>query len=185
MEQEPHVIFMNPQTENLQNLYELVEKLARQLNKNKEQRQRLLREVDVLASKAQRGLGTSDFRKDARVVEEFLKRRGAGTGGGDGVESLRAQNSRLRALLAEKQCNNDATLGLLAHHENSLALVVRLLREDVFQHHAALVARCRRAFNERLCAAEDSEFRAYLENATSLQALIDISRVYQALLRLP
>ncbi|AET40517.1 Far7p Ecym_6125 [Eremothecium cymbalariae DBVPG len=188
MEQEPHVMFMNPQTENLKNLYDLVQNLSELLNKNKQERNKLLREIDVLANRMHQSVSPKDYAKDVRVFDIFLKRRGIECEGngeeGINLEYVWEQNKRLRAVLDQKSMLNRETSRLLGYHENSLAQVVKLLRDDVFKYHIELIEKCRRVFNEKVCQIEDLEFKAYIENISDIQDLINMSKVYQSLLRL-
>ncbi|AMD21819.1 HFL037Wp [Eremothecium sinecaudum] len=187
MEQEPHVIFMNPQTENLQKLYELSQKLSGVLQARKQETRNLIRQIDTLARKSNEEEETKAFKKDLRVSELFLKQRGIECGKNgpvDNIDALKEHNKKLTDLLTQKTKSNEETVHLLRFHEDSLSMVVKMLRDDVFNYHIQLVEKCRKIFNQRVCEVEDQEFSAYLDNITSLQELIDISRAYQSILRL-
>lgn len=188
MEQDPHLVFMNPQTENLQKLYQLVGELSSILNRNKIESNKLLQHIDTLANKLARDNGINNFQRDAHLVKNFLKQRGIeselNTGDDIRLETFKKQNQQLKRILDQKNKTNRETLKLLEYHEDSLGIVVKLLRNDVYKYHTQLIQKYKNIFNKCIGEVEDEEFKKYLENICDLQDLINISRVYQTLFRL-
>lgn len=185
---EQQVMFMNPQTENLQHLYELVGKLSRQLVENKEKRAHLLRDIDILSHELDKSKAKTRRDNNIPLFKSFLKQRGYGisevANEAEDLQTLRSQNTLLKHLLQEKVVLNNETLALLRVHEHSLNAVVQFLREDVLEYHRKLVSKCRQLFIQQLVTLEDKEFLEYLQNVSGLQELIDLSEIFRSLLRL-
>ncbi|SCU90799.1 LADA_0F06480g1_1 [Lachancea dasiensis] len=188
------VIFMNPQTENLEYLYSLVRKIAQQMKENKLKRNDLLKEIDVLVKEVNSSQPKSGMRDpNLSVISNFLKQRDidvedrrqrSDTTSDPELACLQEQNAILRKMFQEKCCYNNETLALLKVHEEYLAEVVSLLRGDVLSYHQSLVEKCREIYDGRLCLLEDEEFGHYIGGIDNLQELLEISEIFRGLLRL-
>ncbi|SCW00009.1 LAFE_0B07426g1_1 [Lachancea fermentati] len=183
------VVFMNPQNENLDHLYDLIHQICRQMDENKQKRARLLRDVDVLANQLNARSGNENI-GDANipVISDFIARRDHTAASTIGVEStrigmLRKQNDILRKMLRNKCLVNNETLNLLKIHEEYLSDAVTLLRQDVLSYRQDLVQRCRSLYEDGLIPLEDREFDEYLLNVMNIQELLDLSSAFRALLR--
>lgn len=186
------VLFMSPQTENLEYLYSLMDRISQQMTGNKKKRADLLREIDVLVNEVNRS-GNKQRAHDPNVgvIRNFLKHRNVDleeiTEPNDEedkeLRQLRMQNTELKKMLVDKCHSNNETLSLLKVHENYLSDVVSLLRRDVLSYHQELIGKCRLLYEDRVCTLEDSEFKAYMENISDLQELLDVSQVFRMLLR--
>ncbi|SCU82884.1 LAMI_0C01244g1_1 [Lachancea mirantina] len=185
------VVFMNPQAESLDCLYSLAGRLTRQLAENKAKRDKLLRDIDVLAREVNVRAEDQGEVKDENipVINAFLQRRNKNIYEWDGetnnkVDVLRQQNVALREMLNKKKESNLETMALLKLHEKSLIDVVAVLREDVLSYHQELLEKCRSLYERRVFQAEDTEFRQYMENVKDVEQLMDLSKIFRALLRL-
>lgn len=190
-QQQQQPLYMSPQAENLSQMYLLVEKLVKQLQANRQEKQRVLWNVDVLARQLNKK-SESDFGKnDIVLFNRFLSQRAQPS-----VEDTRAdlndsrdkvlelQNERLRKVLEDKRTLNRETMRLLREHEDGLEQVVTLLRGDVMRYHQMFIRRVQKKFNEEMIPREDHEFELYLDNVKEVQELMDISKLYRVLLRL-
>ncbi|SCU80387.1 LAME_0B02894g1_1 [Lachancea meyersii CBS 8951] len=188
------VVFMSPQTENLDYLYSLVDRVSQQMTENKKKRAALLREIDVLVNEVNRSsLKKPPRDTDFEVISSFLKQRNIqvqepvthrSRSDAEEIENLREQNSVLKSMLQEKSNNNNEMLTLLKVHEGCLSDVVSLLRRDVLSYHQGLINKCRELYQDRICVLEDEEFKEYMENVTDVQELLDMSEIFRLLLRM-
>ncbi|CEP63964.1 Far7p LALA0_S09e06480g [Lachancea lanzarotensis] len=188
------MVFMSPQTENLDYLYSLVEKVSHQMTENKKKRAELLRGIDVLVNEVNRTSSkTEPPDMNWAVISNFLKQRNIQVddipamtqhNGSGEMECLREQNRILKQMLGEKQSNNNEMLLLLKVHEGCLRDVVSLLRRDVLSYHHELILKCRQLYKDRICVLEDEEFQHYMNNVSDVQELLDVSEIFRLLLRL-
>lgn len=203
--QQPQQLFMSPQTENLSYMYSLVQKLTEQLKTNKEKKEQLLWEVDILSKqlssrfkKPQTAAGV-DF--DVVIFQKFLDQRNnliekgtdedksgfypcEGADSGTRIAVLKRQHKELAKVLDSKTKLNTDTFSLLTYHEDGLVEIVRHLRAEVLQSHENFIKKVRNKFTGEMILKEDEEFKVYLENIEEVQKLIDISTAYRLLLRL-
>ncbi|SCU81923.1 LAFA_0C07998g1_1 [Lachancea sp. 'fantastica'] len=192
---DPQMVFMSPQTENLDYLYSLVDKVSQQMTENKNKRAELLREIDVLVNEVNR-TSSKKAPRDTNwaVISNFLKQRNiqvddtamtqSNRSEAFEVEKLQKQNQILKAMLEEKRGNNNEMLALLKVHEGCLSDVVSLLRRDVLSYHQGLISKCRELYEDRICVLEDEEFKQYMRNVSDVQELLDMSEIFRLLLRM-
>ncbi|KAG0677254.1 hypothetical protein C6P41_000814 [Kluyveromyces marxianus] len=204
------VLFMGTQTENLEYMYKLVHELSNQLQENKKLRDSILEDMDTLAKRANRG--STEISADINVAQQFIDQRiiasrpanGGGGSGGDGgdddididnannptnesystLEHVTRQNKQLKEILSRQQGRNTIVLGVLREHDENLQRSVTLLRDEIHMYHMTIIKWYRDLANKTLFEAEDAQFRSYLDSISDLQQLLDLSRVYRALLQL-
>lgn len=205
---QPQQLYMSPQTENLNYMYSLVDKLIDLLKKNKQKKESLIWDVDVLSKQLSKRFnnrelkGKDDF--DVVIFQKFLDQRDNVLGDEhvsdkdsdsddipqncdteeDRLTMLRRQNQQLQKILDSKTRLNDDTLSLLDYHEDALNEIVRHLRLDVLKSHEVFIEKIREKFNHEMVPKEDEEFKVYLENIKEVQKLMDLSHAYRLLLRL-
>lgn len=190
-QQQQQPLYMSPQTENLNQMYVLVERLVNQLQANRKEKERVLRNVDVLSKQLNSHLPSEKGRNDAVLFDRFLSQRVAlsdkdlsETTSANTTKALQRQNEQLRRVLDAKKNLNAETMGVLRVHEDALEQVVALLREDVARYHQSFVDRVRDKLNTELIPLEDKEFSLYWDNINDVQQLIQLSEIYRSLLRL-
>lgn len=194
-QQQQQQLYMSPQTENLNQMYLLVDKLAKQLRHNKVRKQRLLTNIDTLSTQLNKEAGAKskaakpdEPQSAITLFKRFLEARDTFVDvkkdDHDDIALLRAQNESLKKVLKDKIYYNKMTLGLLEDHEDGLTTVVAMLREDVFQYYTQFTQRVRQRMEQEAIPSEDAEFSLYLHNIRDVQKLMDISALYRLLLRM-
>ncbi|CAR28467.1 hypothetical protein ZYGR_0S00980 [Zygosaccharomyces rouxii] len=202
-QQQPQQLYMSPQTENLSYMYSLVERLMDQLQTNKQRKEQLLWDVDVLSKQLSQKFNKSEVKGkddlDVVIFQNFLNERDnllddgdndndddkqGSDAGGNRLTILKRQNEQLKKIFESKTRLNGDTLSLLYYHEDALNEIVRHLRSDVLKSHEVFIERVRSKFNNEMIPKEDAEFSFYLENVKEIQKLIDFSQAYRSLLRL-
>lgn len=191
-QQQQQPLYMSPQTENLSQMYVLVDRLVRQLQANRKEKEQVLRKVDVLSKQLNKQSPTEEGKNDAVLFDRFLSQRVAlsqndineTANDSDTVEILQRQNEQLRKVLGAKTNLNKETMDVLRVHEDALEQVVALLRDDVAKSHQSFVNRVRSKLNDELIPLEDKEFSLYLDNINDVEQLIQVSEIYRSVLRL-
>lgn len=191
-QQQQQPLYMSPQTENLSQMYVLVDRLVRQLQANRKEKEQVLRKVDVLSKQLNKQSPTEEGKNDAVLFDRFLSQRVAlsqkdideTANDSDTVKILQRQNEQLRKVLGAKTNLNKETMDVLRVHEDALEQVVALLRDDVAKSHQSFVNRVRSKLNDELIPLEDKEFSLYLDNINDVEQLIQVSEIYRSVLRL-
>lgn len=191
-QQQQQPLYMSPQTENLSQMYVLVDRLVRQLQANRKEKEQVLRKVDVLSKQLNKQSPTEEGKNDAVLFDRFLSQRVAlsqndineTANDSDTVQILQRQNEQLRKVLGAKTNLNKETMDVLRVHEDALEQVVALLRDDVAKSHQSFVNRVRSKLNDELIPLEDKEFSLYLDNINDVEQLIQVSEIYRSVLRL-
>ncbi|CCE91023.1 Far7p TDEL_0C01340 [Torulaspora delbrueckii] len=190
--QQQQPLYMSPQTENLSQMYVLVDRLVRQLQANRKEKEQVLRKVDVLSKQLNKQSPAEEGKNDAVLFDRFLSQRVAlsqkdineTANDSDTVKILQRQNEQLRKVLGAKTNLNKETMDVLRVHEDALEQVVALLRDDVANSHQSFVNRVRSKLNDELIPLEDKEFSLYLDNINDVEQLIQVSEIYRSVLRL-
>ncbi|QLL31756.1 hypothetical protein HG536_0B06220 [Torulaspora globosa] len=191
-QQQQQPLYMSPQTENLTHMYSLVDKLIKQLQKNREEKERVLWSVDILSKQLGKRAGSGRGNNDIVLFNRFLSQRISsglpasddGLEGAEKEEILRRQNEQLRKILKAKKDLNRETLGLLRAHEDSLEQIVALLRTNVVTYHKKFIAKVRQKLEDEVFPLEDAEFSSYVDNVNEIHELMLVSEVYRNILRL-
>lgn len=202
-QQQSQQLYMSPQTENLTQMYILVDKVVNQLKVNKLQKQKLLWNIDRLSTQLNKQIlkqpvDCNNNKNDIVLFNRFLDQRvnlsekdneiceldHKGSENDTAISILRRQNSQLKKTLEAKLNLNKETFDVLRVHEDCLSEVVAMLRDDVIKYHEISITKVRNKFHEEMIPKEDEEFKTYLENAQDIQKLISISQTYRSLLRL-
>lgn len=202
-QQQSQQLYMSPQTENLTQMYILVDKVINQLKANKLQKQKLLWNIDRLSSQLNKQImkdpvDCDNNQNDIVLFNRFLEQRVNlsekdneiselnynGSEKDNTISVLRRQNSQLKKTLEAKMRLNKETFDVLRVHEECLSEVVAMLRDDVIKYHETFISKVRNKFHEEMIPKEDEEFNTYLENVQDIQQLISISQTYRSLLRL-
>lgn len=190
-QQQQQALYMSPQTENLTHMYTLVERLVKQLQKNRTEKEKVVWNVDVLSKQLGQRADVERDSNDVVLFDRFLKQRTPSSNPDDicfskeeKVETLRRQNEQLHQILSIKKDLNSETMDVLRTHEDSLEQVVALLRTEVVDYHKEFITRVRRKLNEELIPLEEEEFTSYLDNVHEVQELMHISELYRCILHL-
>lgn len=173
-------------------MYLLVDKLVKQLQTNREEKERILRNVDVLSKQLNKQPPAESGRTDAVLFDRFLSQRVTlseedktdTADAADMVKVLKRQNEQLHKVHDAKVNLNRETMDVLRVHEDSLEQVVALLREDVAEYHKSFFSRVQNKLSKELIPLEDKEFSLYMDNVNDTQQLIQVSELYRYLLRL-
>lgn len=190
-QQQQQPLYMSPQTENLTHMHSLVEKLVKQLQKNRNEKEKVLWSVDVLSKQLGEHSASNRGKNDVVLFDRFLNQRlpsdstdNDHLSDKDRVSTLKRQNEQLHRILQAKKELNKETMGVLRVHEDSLEQVVALLRADVVNYHKTFVEKVRQKLDDELIPLEDEEFSSYLDNINEIQELMLVSELYRDILRL-
>lgn len=190
-QQQQQPLYMSPQTENLTHMHSLVEKLVKQLQKNRNEKEKVLWSVDVLSKQLGEHSASNRGKNDVVLFDRFLNQRlpsdstdNDHLSDKDRVSTLKRQNEQLHRILQAKKELNKETMDVLRVHEDSLEQVVALLRADVVNYHKTFVEKVRQKLDDELIPLEDEEFSSYLDNINEIQELMLVSELYRDILRL-
>ncbi|SMN18535.1 similar to Saccharomyces cerevisiae YFR008W FAR7 Protein involved in recovery from cell cycle arrest in response to pheromone, in a Far1p-independent pathway [Maudiozyma saulgeensis] len=202
-QQQQH-LFMNPQTENLQQLYTLVQELVEQINQNKKQKAQILNKIDTLSNHINREPEKikENYKKDIIEFNNFLdmkigsyssqghsikgihKVTENGDSDKDGVEILKLQNKKLKELLESEQRETLRSFEILGLHEEGFHKIVGALRSDIINYRKAVLAMVSGKFQNEVIPKENTEFEVYMDNIDDFQKLLKISELYRTILKI-
>lgn len=203
-QQQQQQLFMNPQTENLDQLYSLVGTLVALVQENKKHKASILSKVDMLSTRINRDPEKvkESYEGDKAVFQNFIN-------GSIGSYSTSAklnrtddqlstdqseddtdeeivlkQNTQLNAILKDEQMATLNSVKALSYHEEGFHDIIRALRCDVLNHRKLVLEIARKKFNGDLVPKEDDEFGKYMENVDNFDQLLKLSEVFRSLLKL-
>ena len=197
-------LFMNPQTENLQQLYTLINDLMVHIEQNKKQKALVLHKIDTLSNHLNRDPEKmkESYQKDIVEFDNFLKGK-VGTytmkvnnlgkhqkvemrkDGSDtsSIEVLKRQNLQLKELLKQEQGDTLQSFNVLGIHEEGIHRIIKALRCDIIDHKKRVHDIVSNKFQNEVVPKEDMEFEAYMENMEDFQKYLKISELCRTLLR--
>lgn len=197
-------LFMNPQAENLQQMYNLVGTLMEQLDENKKQKAKILQKIDTLSDSLNRDPDKRRelYQKDMVIFEKFLDRENSSHTAKhdmrmpctldrkiDGSEmnsfqKFKQQNEQLKNILEAERFSTFENFEKLKIHEEGFHRIVISLRQDIENYRSSVLNIVTRNFNNVIVPREDLEFEIYMDNIDNFDKLIEVANVYRALLKL-
>ena len=197
-------LFMNPQTENLQQLYTLINDLMIHIEQNKKQKALVLHKIDTLSNHLNRDPEKmkEDYQKDIVEFNNFLKgkvgthtmkvnnlgknekvEKKRDTSDTSGIEILKRQNLQLKELLKQEQSETLLSFNVLGIHEEGIHKIIKALQCDTIDHKRRVHDIVSNKFRTEIVPKEDMEFEAYMENIYNFQKYLKISELCRTLLR--
>ena len=197
-------LFMNPQTENLDQLYSLVGNLVELIQENKKHKSSILSKVDTLSSRINRDpeKRRENYEGDMAVFQNFINgsigsystsgrlskevdQIDIGCSADENEDAIvQRQNMQLRTILEEEQKLTLRSVKELSYHEGGFHDIIRALRCDVLNHRKLVLDITKRKFHKELTPKEDEEFFQYMDNIDNFDQLLRISEIFRTLLML-
>lgn len=197
-------LFMNPQTENLEQLYRLVDDLLTSIDQNKKQKALVLHKIDTLSSHINRDPEKmkENCEKDIVEFDNFIKGKvgtytikmnnmeqndkvdkARVTDDTTAIEILKKQNLQLKGLLKQEQSEALQSFDVLRIHENGIHRIIKALQCDLIDHKRRVYDIVSNKFHKEVVPKEDMEFETYMENIDDFQKYLKISELCRTLLR--
>ncbi|KAG0655414.1 hypothetical protein C6P45_002995 [Maudiozyma exigua] len=197
-------LFMNPQTENLEQLYRLVDDLLTSIERNKRQKALVLHKIDTLSSHINRDPEKmkENYEKDIVEFDNFIKGRvgtytikinnmeqdekvdeASATDDTTAIKILKRQNLQLKELLKQEQSEALQSFDVLRIHEEGIQTIIKALQCDLIDHKRRVYDIVSNKFHKEVVPKEDMEFKTYMENIDDFQKYLKISELCRTLLR--
>ncbi|KAH3903216.1 Far7p SCDLUD_000835 [Saccharomycodes ludwigii] len=193
------ILYMNPQTEDLTQLYELMNNLKSVLSDNEKRRNNVLKGIDLLSytlMREQDKEGTSNvnnktFQRDINNFDLFIKNCGkkptivkstTDTLNSDSLFTLTQQNKQLKEILEITESENNQYVHVLSMYNNGLSDIIKLLRTKIYRQNIELYSKLSQTFKTQLFDKQDIITMEYLNGIDDYTILLEISDLYRALL---
>lgn len=185
-------LYMGQQNENLKFLYNLINKLKKQIELNQTKKDSILELVDILSSIINRDPAKAQEKisNDIALFDHFLSRKSGNlqkklvneTKDSDYEVYLKKQNELLNELLLQRRKITSHSINILKQNEDDLSSVIDFLRNDFMHHQKTVLNDMRRQFQDINTKYEDVEFKGYMTNIENLQMVFDIISLYKIII---